>query len=117
MKLILEREEIEKFSLSVCRNDFGIRRAVDLAGEQKFMKSAKTAGTSDRIASVDKLVVAPHYLKFSEDKENVWDTECLMCKKLKCNNYNPIFDNITLFSLQLNYFITFQEESSHKTKY
>ena len=66
MKLILEREreEIEKFSLSVCRNDFGIRQAVDLAGEQTFKKSAKIAGTSDCIASVDKLVVAPHYLKF-----------------------------------------------------
>ena len=102
------REEIEKISLSIYRNDFGIRQAVDLAGEQTFMKSAKIAGTSDCIDSVDKLVVAPRYLKFSEDKEDVWDTECSTCKNLKCNNCNPTFDNITLFSLQLDYFITLQ---------
>ena len=39
------RNEIEEYCLSVCRNDFGTRRAVDLAGEQTFMKSAKTAGS------------------------------------------------------------------------
>ena len=39
------RNEIEKYDLSVCRNDCGIRQTVDLAGEQAFMKSAKTAGS------------------------------------------------------------------------
>ena len=39
------RNEIEKYDLSVCRNDCGIRQTVDLAGEQTFMKSAKTAGS------------------------------------------------------------------------
>ena len=38
------RNKIEEYGLSVCRNDFGIRQAADLAGEQTFMKSAKTAG-------------------------------------------------------------------------
>ena len=38
------KQEIEKSSVSVRRNDFGIGQAVDLAGEQTFMKSAKTAG-------------------------------------------------------------------------
>ena len=37
--------EIEEYGLLVCRNDFSIRQAVDLAGEQIFMKSAKTAGS------------------------------------------------------------------------
>ena len=37
------KDEIEKYGLSVCRNAFGMRQAVDFAGEQKFMKSAKAA--------------------------------------------------------------------------
>ena len=103
MKLILEREreEIEKFSFSVCQNNFGIRQAVDLAGDQTFMKPATIAGTSDCIDSVDKLVVAPRYLKFSEDKEDVWDTECSTCKKLKCNNCNPTLITLPLFRCNL----------------
>ena len=32
--------EIEEYGLSVCWNDFSIRQAVDLAGEQTFMKPA-----------------------------------------------------------------------------
>ena len=39
------RNEIKEYGLSACRNDFGIRQAVDLAGEQTFMKPAKTAGS------------------------------------------------------------------------
>ena len=38
------REEIESLGLSVRRNNIGIGQAVDLAGEQTYMKSAKTAG-------------------------------------------------------------------------
>ena len=39
------KNEIEEYGLSVCRSDFGIRKAVDLAGDQTFMKSAKTVGS------------------------------------------------------------------------
>ena len=39
------RNEIEEYGLSVFRNDFGIRQAADLAGEQISMKSAKMAGS------------------------------------------------------------------------
>eukprot|EP00794_Sanderia_malayensis_P002234 gene2234-2545_t len=38
------REEMEMYGLSVKRNNLGIGQAVDLAGEQTFMKHAKTAG-------------------------------------------------------------------------
>ena len=38
------REEIEEKGLSVRRNHLGIGQATDLAGEQTFMKHAKTAG-------------------------------------------------------------------------
>ena len=37
------KDEREKYGSSVCRNAFGMRQAVGFAGEQKFMKSAKTA--------------------------------------------------------------------------
>ena len=38
------KEEIEEKGLSVKRNTLGIGQAVDMAGEQSYMKSAKTAG-------------------------------------------------------------------------
>ena len=37
------RNEIKEYDLSVCRNNFGIRQTVDLAGEQEFMISVKAA--------------------------------------------------------------------------
>ena len=37
------KEEIQEYGLSVQRNSYGIGQAVDLAGEQTFMKSAKTS--------------------------------------------------------------------------
>ena len=37
------KEEIEEKGLSVRRNTLGIGQAVDMAGEQSYMKSAKTA--------------------------------------------------------------------------
>ena len=39
------RNEIEEYGLSVCRIDFGIGQAADLADEQTCMKSAKTEGS------------------------------------------------------------------------
>ena len=38
------KEEINQVGLSVRRNDIGAGQAIDLAGEQTYMKSAKTAG-------------------------------------------------------------------------
>ena len=38
------KEEIQEYGLSVRRNSYGIGQAADLAGEQTFMKSAKTSG-------------------------------------------------------------------------
>lgn len=38
------KEEIETVGLSVRRNELGIGQAVDLAGEQSYMRKAKTAG-------------------------------------------------------------------------
>lgn len=36
---------MEEYGLSEQRNDFSMSQAVDLAGMQTFMKSAKTAGS------------------------------------------------------------------------
>ena len=38
------KEEIEKSGLSIRRNNIGIGQAIDLAGEQTYMRNAKTAG-------------------------------------------------------------------------
>ena len=40
------KEELSRQGLSVRRNKLGIGQAVDLAGEQTYMKNAKTAGLS-----------------------------------------------------------------------
>ena len=39
------KAELQEKGLSVCRNDLDIRQAVDMAGEQTFMKSSKTTGS------------------------------------------------------------------------
>ena len=44
------REEIMNIGISVRRNDKGIGQAIDLAGEQSYMRSAKTAGV-DRFSN------------------------------------------------------------------
>ena len=38
------RQEIEDFGLSVRRNQLGVGQSIDMAGEQSFMRNAKTAG-------------------------------------------------------------------------
>ena len=38
------KEEIKTVGLSVRRNKLGIGQSIDLAGEQSYMRSAKTAG-------------------------------------------------------------------------
>lgn len=39
------RQEIEHLGLSVRRNQLGIGQSIDMAGEQSYMRNAKTAGT------------------------------------------------------------------------
>ena len=59
------KEEIEEKGLSVRRNTLGIGQAVDMAGEQSYMKSAKTAGGirqfSTNEAAVAKWVMNPPF--------------------------------------------------------
>ena len=43
------KEEIEETGISVRRNSFGIGQAIDLAGEQTYMKKAKTAGNHSNL--------------------------------------------------------------------
>ena len=46
------KEEIENLGLSVQRNTLGIGQAVDLAGEQTYMRNAKTAGMERTIVKM-----------------------------------------------------------------
>ena len=65
------KEEIEEKGLSVRRNTLGIGQAVDMAGEQSYMKSAKRAG-GIRQFSTNEAVVAkwvmnrPFQARFAE---------------------------------------------------
>ena len=38
------KEELQAFGVSVCGNTYGIGQAIDLAGEQTYMKRSKTIG-------------------------------------------------------------------------
>ena len=65
------KEEIEEKGLSLRRNTLGIGQAVDMAGEQSYMKSAKTAGGirqfSTNEAAVAKWVMnRPFQARFAE---------------------------------------------------
>ena len=58
------RDEIEEVGLSIRRNDIGVGQAIDLAGEQTYMKNAKTAGEITKFANspetVAKWVMGDH---------------------------------------------------------
>ena len=65
------KEEIEEKGLSVRCNSLGIGQAVDMAGEQSYMKSAKTVGgmrqLSTNEAAVAKWVMnRPFQARFAE---------------------------------------------------
>ena len=50
------KAEIEENGVSVRRNTLGIGQAVDMAGEQSYMKSAKTAGGISQFAAKESTV-------------------------------------------------------------
>ena len=65
------KEELMRIGISVKRNEKGIGQAVDLAGEQSYMRSAKTAGGltdfQTQAATVRKWVLSrPYQAKFTE---------------------------------------------------
>ena len=65
------KQELMKIGISVRRNEKGIGQAVDLAGEQSYMRSAKTAGDltvfQTKPATVRKWVLCiPYQAKFTE---------------------------------------------------
>ena len=71
-------KELMKIGISVRRNDNGIGQAVDLAGEQTYMRSAKTAGGithfQSKKASVLKWVRSRSYLiqaRFTESLKEI----------------------------------------------
>ena len=70
------KEEIEKIGLSVRRNNIGIGQTIDLAGEQTYMRSAKTAGGITMFANsketISKWVMnRPFVSKFNEAIEDM----------------------------------------------
>lgn len=65
------KEELLTIGISVKRNEKGIGQAVDLAGEQSYMRSAKTAGVvtdfQTQAETVRKWVLSrPYQAKFTE---------------------------------------------------
>ena len=54
---ICSKEEIEEKGLSVRCNTLGIVQAVDMAGEQSYMKSAKTVGGIRQFSTIEAAAV------------------------------------------------------------
>lgn len=50
------KEEVAEMGLSVRRNTLGVGQAVDMAGEQSYMKNAKTAEGTTQFASKETTV-------------------------------------------------------------
>lgn len=59
------KEEIEKVGLSVRRNTLGIGQAVDLAGEQTYMRNAKTAGMQRKFVKLCNITIQLYNTKTS----------------------------------------------------
>ena len=82
------KREIEEFGLSVRRNEFTIGQAVDLAGEQTFMKSAKTAGRIIKFVNSEECIAKwvlnrPYQNMFTEALQDMTNTSKLMLNPLK----------------------------------
>ena len=65
------KEEIEEKGLSVRRNTLGLSQAVDMAGEQRYMKSTKTAGrirqfSTNEVAVAKWVMNRPFQARFAE---------------------------------------------------
>ena len=65
------KSEIEVNGLSVRRNTLGIGQAIDMTGEQSYMKSAKTAGGISQFAAKESTVAKwvlnkPFQARFAE---------------------------------------------------
>ena len=93
------KDELMKIGISVRRNDTGIGQAVDLAGEQSYMRSAKTVGGlthfQTKAATVRKWVLCrPYQAKFIEalkamtnlDKTSVNVRKCLRPSEILKSN-------------------------------
>ena len=83
------KEELMKIGISVRRNDNGIGQAVDLAGEQTYMRSAKTAGGithfQSKKASVLKWVRSrPYQAMFTESLKEMTILEKTTNNLKKC---------------------------------
>ena len=92
--------EIEEFGLSVRRNEFTIGQAVGLAGEQTFMKSAKTAcGIIKFVNSeecIAKWVLNRQYQSmFTEALQDMTNTSKIMLNPLKSTQQRDILKSTT----------------------
>ena len=86
------KEEIEEKRLFVRRNTLGIGQAVDMAGEQSYMKSAKTAGgICDSLLGLEKDGIG--LMESFEERLTTDPTTATFFSPLKRNKYKSWKDS------------------------
>ena len=113
------KEEIEKIGISV-RNDIGIGESIDLAGEQTYMRSAKTVGGVTVFAKAEETVTKwvmdrPFVSKFNEAIEDVCGFIKSATNSYKCLCKSEILKfnrmaNAVVETLCTHFINTFSEE-------
>ena len=83
------KEELLRIGISAKRNEKGIGQAIDLAGEQSYMRSAKTAGGltdfQTQAATVRKWVLSrPYQAKFTEALKTITNLDRTSDNVRKC---------------------------------
>ena len=111
------KSEIEENGLSVRRNTLGIGQAIDMAGEQNYMKSAKTAGQfAAKESTVAKWVLnRPFQARFAESLIEISGLSTTSSNSRKCLRPSEILksekmvDNI-INVLKTQFLNPFQED-------
>ena len=114
------KAEIEENGVSVRRNTLGIGQAVDMAGEQSYMKSAKTAGGISQFAAKESTVAKwvmnrPFQAPFAESLIEISGLSTTSSNSQKCLRPSEILksekmvENI-INALKIQFLNPFQED-------
>ena len=119
------KEEIEEKGLSVRRNTLAIGQAVDMAGEQSYMKSAKTAGGirqfSTNEAAVAKWVMNRAFqARFAETLIEISGLSKTTSSSRKCLRPNEILESEKMVknildALQIQFLNPFHQALKNQT--
>ena len=114
------KSDIEENGLSVRRNTLGIGQAIDMAGEQSYMKSAKTVGRISQLTAKESTVAKwvlnrPFQARFAESLIEISGLSTTSSNSRKCLHPSEILksekmvDNI-INALKTQFLNPFQED-------